>query len=270
MTPIISSPSCITLLTDFGDQDSYVGAMKGAIACIHPSLMVIDLTHQIPPQDLTAARFHLMNAVPYFPAGTVHLAVVDPGVGSQRRGIAVQLSTGFLVGPDNGIFSGVLHQNPAQRVVELTQTQYWRSPHPSSTFHGRDIFAPVAAHLARGVPIQQVGQPIDPASLVQLEMPSCQRLDNRIEGVIQYIDRFGNLITNIPGQTVEGQAWHAVLNDAGLPGNRTYADVDFGNGTALIGSHGWVEIAVRGGSARTQFDSSIGTPVQVVLCPLRR
>ncbi|MCY7320267.1 MAG: SAM-dependent chlorinase/fluorinase, partial [Phormidesmis sp. CAN_BIN36] len=130
----------LTLLSDFGLSDVYVAVMKGAIAQINSALTVIDLTHQVLPQDIATARFHLMNAYPYFPAGTVHVAVVDPGVGSLRRAIAIQLESGFLVAPDNGLVSGVLSQNSAIAAVELTNPFYWRTASPSTTFHGRGGF----------------------------------------------------------------------------------------------------------------------------------
>ena len=157
----------ITLLTDFGDRDIYVGVMKGAIAKINPQLKIIDLTHQIPPQNLLAARFALSNAYPYFPSGTVHIAVVDPGVGSSRRGVAVELKGGYVVCPDNGLCSGIL--DGAIAAVELNNSQYWRVSDPSYTFHGRDIFAPVGAHLANGVSLEELGREIDLASLVKLK-----------------------------------------------------------------------------------------------------
>ncbi|NJM57077.1 MAG: SAM-dependent chlorinase/fluorinase [Synechococcales cyanobacterium RU_4_20] len=148
----------VTLTTDFGLQDAYVGVMKGVIWGIAPQVKLVDLTHSIAPQDLWAARFQLANSVPYFPPGTVHVAVVDPGVGSQRRAIAIQCSQGWLVGPDNGLFSGVLERYPAQKVVNLSDRSYWRERSPSFTFQGRDIFAPVAAHLAQGVALEALGE----------------------------------------------------------------------------------------------------------------
>ncbi|HBE19368.1 MAG TPA: hypothetical protein DEG17_16930 [Cyanobacteria bacterium UBA11149] len=162
----------VTLLSDFGLRDVYVGVMKGVIAQINPLLTVVDITHEIPPQDIVAGRFNLMNAYSYFPKGTVHVAVVDPGVGSDRRAIAVQLESGFLVEPDNGLLSGVLSQNPPVKVVELTNPEYWLAATPSQTFHGRDIFAPVGAHLASGVPIEKLGKIIDVGTLVQLQIPT--------------------------------------------------------------------------------------------------
>jgi hypothetical protein len=198
----MNSNRILTLTSDFGLSDVYVGVMKGAIAQINPHLTVIDLTHDISPQNIAAAEFCLLDAYRYFPDGTVHVAVVDPGVGSNRRAIAIEFRHGFLVGPDNGIFSGVLSQSRAIAAVELTQTQYWRTPKPSNTFHGRDIFAPVGAHLASGVPLAELGRTIDLATLVQLDLPQLTHTSTGILGGIQYIDRFGNLVTNIPGSNV--------------------------------------------------------------------
>ena len=168
----MSRTNLVTLLTDFGEQDEYIGVIKGIIATINPKLQVIDLTHQIPPQNIETARFCLMNAYPYFPEGTVHVAVVDPGVGSKRRAIAVELESGFLVAPDNGLVSGVVEQNKVIAAVELTNSDYWYLKKPSSTFHARDIFAPVGTHLASGVSLDNLGNQIDLNSLVNLELPN--------------------------------------------------------------------------------------------------
>lgn len=267
----------LTLLTDFGLQDPYVGMMKGAIAQINPRLTVIDLTHQIPPQDIGSARFALMSAYPYFPAETVHVTVVDPGVGSRRRAIAIAVGrdathpTGFLIGPDNGVLSGVLQQNPVLAAVELTNSVYWRTPSPSSTFHGRDIFAPVAAHLASGVPLVELGAVISTDTLQQLAIPTCSykqdlsRPATTITGCIQAIDRFGNLITNIPGTDVLGKEWLAIVNGIALCGKQTYSERQAGELLALVGSHGWVEIAVNQGSAQATLKLTIGNSVQVLV-----
>ena len=193
----------LTLTTDFGLEDVYVGVMKGVIAGINPDLKVIDLTHQIPPQNIAAGRFCLLNAVPYFPKNTVHVAVVDPGVGSERKGCAIALENGFLVGPDNGLFSGILEQFPARKAVSLDNPKYWRTETVSSTFHGRDIFAPVGAHLANGVPFEEMGDAIAIEELTDFSFPSLSFTDNQIIGYIQYIDYFGNLITNIPASAVQ-------------------------------------------------------------------
>jgi S-adenosylmethionine hydrolase len=268
-------PAALVLLTDFGLQDAYVGMMKGVIAQIDPSLIVIDLTHQIPPQNLMAARFALMSAVPYFPSGSVYMAVVDPGVGTPRRAVAIEFGSapdrpaGFLVGPDNGLFSGVLDDVSALAAVELTNPRYWRTPTPSSTFHGRDLFAPVAAYLARGVPLHDLGAPINPDSLITLSIPNCRHMpmgnEIVIEGGIQAIDHFGNLVTTIPATEVMGKQWFVMLDDLRLLGQYTYNDVAPGNAVALIGSHGWVELAVNQGNAQTQLGVDWGKMVKVVV-----
>jgi S-adenosylmethionine hydrolase len=303
----MSQPGMVTLLTDFGLQDVYVGVMKGVIAQINPELQVIDLTHQIPPQNIPAGRFCLMDAAPYFPAGTVHLAVVDPGVGTARRAIALQLPQGYFVGPDNGLFSGVLslaETEPDLEIiaVELTNPNYWRTPQPSTTFHGRDIFAPVAAHLACGIPLEHFGNLINPATLVQFNLPDCTVTDGKIDGYIQYIDQFGNLITNIPAEAVKEKTWFVVINDLEdpkiqakskdykekkkkkgkkdksdidgqthavvsriIPSGQTYGDVQLGHLVALVGSHGWIEIAANHANAKIQLQLNWGSPVQVLL-----
>ncbi|MBD2246943.1 SAM-dependent chlorinase/fluorinase [Nostoc sp. FACHB-888] len=261
----IGQQRLLTLLSDFGDRDVYVGIMKGVIAQINLRLRVVDLTHQIPPQDIAAARFCLMNAYPYFPVGTVHVAVVDPGVGSKRRAIAVEFAQGFLVGPDNGIFSGVLSQSPAIAAVELTNLNYWRTPQPSNTFHGRDIFAPVGASLASGVFLKQLGQEIDPASLVKLDIGECQQTTTGVVGCIQYIDNFGNLVSNIPGSYVQGKTWCVQTDKLSILGCETYSDVNVGEVVALVGSHGWVEIAINSGNAHSQLQLDWQETLQVVL-----
>ena len=247
----------VTLLTDFGDRDVYVGVMKGAIATINSQLSVIDLTHQIPPQNLFAARFALLNAYPYFPRETVHVAVVDPGVGSHRRGIALKLSQGYLVCPDNGIASGILESETILAAVELSNPQYWRVSNPSNTFHGRDIFAPVGAHLASGVALSALGQTIAQNSLIKLNLPPAERLKNKITGCIQDIDRFGNLITNIPAAWLEAKTWRVIVANITIDSGRTYSQVDVGENIAIVGSHGWLEIAVNGGNAQNRLQLNL-------------
>ncbi len=259
------SKKLITLLTDFGYSDVYVGVMKGVIANINSSLKIIDLTHNIPPQNIAAARFNLMNAYSYFPQDTVHLAVVDPGVGTQRRAIAIRTATNFLVGPDNGLFSGVLAQNPPIAAVELTNSQYWRISQPSNTFHGRDIFAPVAAYLADGVNLEELGEAIATETLVKLNIPECIKTENYIQGTIQYIDHFGNLITNIPETLIKNTQWAVIFPNFTLPGTTNYSNVPVGNPLALIGSHGWVEISINGGNAQNKLNLNVGNTVEVLL-----
>lgn len=254
----------VTLLSDFGWQDVYVGVMKGAIARVDPTLSIIDLTHQIPPQNLAAARFSLLNACPYFPAETVHVAVVDPGVGSQRRGVAIATDLGYLVGPDNGIFSGILDRFPATAAVALTNANYWLTPSPSKTFHGRDIFAPVGAAIATGIPLEALGSAIAPESLVQFPLPQPQIAQQGIVGTIQYIDRFGNLISNIPATTVADRAWWVRVGDRQIPSSLTYSDRPLGELVALIGSHNWVEVAINGGNATATLGLKVQDPIEIV------
>ena len=257
----------LTLLSDFGTQDAYVGVMKGVIAQINPTLSVVDLTHAIPPQDIAAGRFNLMNAFPYFPKGTVHVAVVDPGVGSHRRAIAIRCSNvGYIVAPDNGIISGVLaqfHQSDIT-IIDLINRDYWHTPTPSATFHGRDIFAPVGAHLASGIPIDHLGPSISVESLVQLPIPLAQPGNEGITGVIQYIDIFGNLVTNIPGSFVTSRDWSIQCTHTIISAGLTYDDAIHGQIIALVGSHGWVEIAVNQGNAAQTLQVKVGDSIELL------
>jgi len=261
----MSGDRFLTLLTDFGLQDNYVGVMKGVIACINPNLNIIDITHEIPPQNLDAANFCLMTAYPYFPSGTVHVAVVDPEVGTRRRAVAIELAAGFLVGPDNGIFTGVLAHGKIAAAVELTNPEYWLKPESSTTFHGRDIFAPVGAHLATGITLLKLGMEIDPATLIRTDLPAFTETDAGITGYIQYIDRFGTLVTNIPGASVRDRQWSLTAGGKGIPGCKTYSDSRLGNLLALQGSHGFIEIAVNGGSAWAELRTGYRSPVHIVI-----
>lgn len=258
----------IALLTDFGLRDGYVGMMKGVMAGIAPRVQYIDLTHMIPPQDVWAGRFCLGNAVCCFPAGTVFLGVVDPGVGSARRGIAVQFAGGYFVGPDNGLVSGILDQYEAIAAVTLTNPRYWRTQTLnaiSSTFHGRDIFAPVAAHLATGISLQQLGAAIDPQDLVTLPLPPVHQQQQTLTGIIQYIDHFGNLVSNIPAEAILSQPGQVLYGDRPIPYVRTYSDVPPQQPCALIGSHGWLEISLNQGNAQIIFQAQRGDTVQFIL-----
>ncbi|MFN4067769.1 MAG: S-adenosyl-l-methionine hydroxide adenosyltransferase family protein [Thermosynechococcus sp.] len=240
----------IALLTDFGHQDAYVGVMKGVICRIHPQAQVIDLCHEIPPQDCRTASFQLLQAFPYFPEGTVHLVVVDPGVGTSRRAIALDFGHAYGVGPDNGVFSQVCDRYPPQRVVELTQPHFWRTPHPSATFHGRDIFAPVAAHLAAGTDFALLGSAIDPYSLMRLPHLTYEVTPQGVQGWIQAIDRFGNVITTLPAALL-AKGYHRIqIQGQQIPLVHTYGDAPPQQLMALVGSHGFIELAMNGGSAQ--------------------
>ena len=231
------SPSLpvITLLTDFGTADYFVGAVKGAILSVNPAAVVVDITHEIPPQDIEAGAFTLLAAYKTFPAGTIHVAVVDPGVGSTRRPIILSANEQFFVGPDNGLFSYIYDREPSHRIVHVTSDRYFR-PSVSTTFHGRDIFAPVAAALSTGIAVEEFGAEIDDAvQLPSLESPL--RIIN--------IDRFGNCVTNIrraeKSLVINGRTIREV--------RRFYGEGDGESLFAIWGSAGFLEISVNGGSA---------------------
>jgi len=254
----------IALLTDFGVVDGYVGVMKGAIACIAPGVMCIDISHDIAPQDLWGGRFCLMNAAPYFPTETVFLGVVDPGVGGDRQGIAVRFKQGYFVGPDNGLVSGLLEKFEAIAAVSLNNSQYWRTSDReriSQTFHGRDIFAPVAAHLAQGVPLAKLGSPLNLDELITLPLPSYVHRADQIEGTIQHIDHFGNLITTIPAQLCANIQGYVLWGDRQIPLVTTYSQVPSKTLCALIGSHGWLEISLNQGNASQKLAAKRHDPI---------
>ena len=262
----------ITLLTDFGLQDVYVGIMKGVISQINPNASIIDLTHDIPPQDIAAGSCALLSAYKYFPINTVHLAVIDPGVGSSRRGVAIEFDGGFLVGADNGLFSNLLSQTPAKKVVSLDNPQYWRSQSSSSTFHGRDIFAPIAAHLASGIEIEKLGTEIELESLISSDFPLVKIEGDNSIGQVQYIDRFGNLITNIAASDVSEDQLSSspqvinlqvIIHNQIIPMVATYSDRPRNELVALIGSHGYLEIAVNCGNAQARLQAQVGATVIV-------
>jgi hypothetical protein len=256
----------ITLLTDFGITDAFVGIMKGVILGINPEVHLVDLAHGIPPQQVVPAALLLRSAVGFFPPGTIHVAVVDPGVGSERQPLVIETERGILVGPDNGVLwpaAVAMHGAVARRVENL---DLCRRP-ISQTFHGRDIFAPVAAHLSRGVDPDTVG-PIT-SSVVEMSIPATHCVGSVIHGEIIYVDHFGNLVTNVaaeavacfPAPEVSVSIGHKLV--AGLA--TAYVAVPVGAPLALVGSWGVVEIAVRNGSAARMFAAGPGTPVTVVV-----
>ena len=244
----------LTLTTDFGTRDAYVPAMKGTILDIAPDLTLVDITHQISPQDVMEGAFVLANAVPYFPDDTIHLVVIDPGVGTDRRAVAVQMGDHWFVGADNGLFSLLAEELSPEQDVVLDSPSTWRTRHPSTTFHGRDIFAPAAAHLGRGIRPADLGTPIAPDELEHLRWARPTVMSDGIRGWIVHIDRFGNCITNIPRSLYEDQennletklyAGSAVIEGIA----NTYGDVEKGEPLALFGSSGYLEIAVNAGDA---------------------
>jgi S-adenosylmethionine hydrolase len=241
--------SIITLLTDFGSQDYFVGAMKGAILSINSGARIVDITHEISPGDIRAAAFNLLAVYKEFPAGTIHVAVVDPGVGSRRRGIILECKGQFFVGPDNGLFSWICEREEGFLAVHLTNEKFFRHP-VSHTFHGRDVFAPAAAALSSGIALKEFGSVID--DLVQLESLEPERVDGRvIEANIIHIDRFGNCITNLTRDHL-GATAKLVVNGREVSSFREFfADMGAGGDElfCVFGSAGFLEIAASNTSA---------------------
>jgi S-adenosylmethionine hydrolase len=254
----------IALLTDFGTRDHYAGTMKGVALGICPDATLVDLSHDVPPHDVVSAALELAAAYRYFPSGTIFLVVVDPGVGSARRGIAAEIGDFRFVAPDNGVLTAVLDEQPAKRVVELTERKYAR-PTVSRTFEGRDRFAPAAAWLARGVDLTALGRP---AGLIhRLELPQPVIAADRIKGEVVRVDHFGNLITNIRRKTFEALAGGPLQICAGEHNVArvvsTYADAAPGEICALFGSTDHLEIAANGTSAAAALNLWRGATVQV-------
>lgn len=261
--------SIVTLLTDFGTADYFVGAMKGAVLSADPSARLVDITHDIPPHDIEAAAFTLLAAFESFPAGTVHLVVVDPGVGSERRPVAVQSREHLFVGPDNGVFGHVYERLKTFRVFHLTNADYIRRD-VSTTFHGRDNFAPVAGALSRGVRPDALGPVV--ADAVRLPLAAPSRLDDdTLEASVIHIDRFGNLITNItprdlPDETIRRGA-RLTLGGREIKSFRRFFAEDGGAAPgepfAIWGSAGLLEIAVYRDSAARLLDARRGQSIVV-------
>ncbi|MBM3264907.1 MAG: SAM-dependent chlorinase/fluorinase [candidate division Zixibacteria bacterium] len=255
----------ITLLTDFGGRDGFVGAMKGVILDICPEAVIVDISHDIAPQDIREGAFVLRNACPYFPDGTIHVAVVDPGVGSHRRAIVVETSRHLFVGPDNGIFAYVYRMEKDFRVTRIAHSDFML-PTVSRTFHGRDVFAPIAAHLANGVGPKDIGPPVIDCDLGNIPEP-LYRSDG-ILGHVIHLDRFGNIITDISeddllriatGRSLCIEVGRATLDRLSV----AYADVADGEPLALVNSAGLLEVAVRDGDAARQIGVKRGDDVTV-------
>ncbi len=241
----------ITLMSDFGMSDHFVGVMKGVILNINPNVEIVDITHSIPPQDVYGAAFLVDSTCRYFPAGTIHVVVVDPGVGSRRRAIVCQTETAYFVCPDNGVLSYVLDEDSAHRVVVLDNSTYWLSE-VSNTFHGRDIFAPVAAHLSRGTSLSQFGHSANNVLRLPIQIPHVTK--TVIVGSVIWIDRFGNLITNLTSDMLESFGMNdGFVIKAGKAEvyqlNCAYAESEKGECLAIIGSSGHLEISVNQESA---------------------
>jgi len=262
-------PPIVALLSDFGTQDHYVGAMKGAVLSVCPEAHLVDIVHELPAHDVEAGAFALAAAYASFPPGTVFIAVVDPGVGSSRRALAIEAGGWRFVGPDNGLFSLVLADHPEARVHEITASRLFRRD-VSATFHGRDVFAPVAGHLAAGMPLSDVG-PVAP-SPIRKTIPPVRRRGDEWEGEVLQVDRFGNLVTNVGAPDVDeilrrfdGDPTEVVVvvEGAVLPLARTYSDVPEGEACALLGSARRLEVAVHGGSASRLLGAAKGAVIRI-------
>ena len=236
----------ITLTTDFGGNDPFFGIMKGVILTICPEARIEDITHDISPQDIWQANFIIQTSYYYFPTSTIHVCVVDPGVGGQRRPILIKTKKYFFIGPDNGIFTGVLEKEEIVNIVELTEKKYWL-PNVSQTFHGRDIFAPVAGHLAKqetGDIVKKFGKEVKVNDLTRLNIQKPVKNEKGYSGIIQYIDHFGNLITNIPNDNVPDEISGKVkdINFNGLVSS--FSEAQNERLTAIKGSSGYIELFI--------------------------
>lgn len=255
----------ITLTTDFGTKDPFVGIMKGVIARIDPSATVVDLTHGISPQDIFGAAMVLRHATEYFPRGTIHVAVVDPGVGTTRRPLLFESNDAYFVGPDNGVFSLLFEERRPKRIIHLSNPAYYLRKNTSATFHGRDIFAPIAAYLSAGVAPAAFGDEVDDAVRIEWPAPVCS--SRSITGKIVYIDGFGNLFSNIREADLAGldcQSISIVLGDLTIPGLAlNYAAARQGEPVAVINSWGLLEIAANQANAARLLHTGIGDKVYV-------
>lgn len=263
----------ITLTTDFGLTDSYVAQMKGVILGINPGVRIVDVSHQIAPQNIREAAFVLSTVQSSFPKGTIHLVVVDPGVGTKRGAIILRTPNADFVAPDNGVLSYIIHQISNQsakqhqiksdlrlEAVAITNSQYFRSP-VSNTFHGRDIFAPVAAHLSLGVPLKSFGKSVTTIEILPLPTPFLAP-DGSLTGEIIHVDGFGNLITNIKEEDLPQKTLTINIGKKTIPGlSSSYAEEE--KLLAIINSNGYLEISVKEGNASTYLHVGVGGEVKV-------
>lgn len=255
--------SIITLTTDFGPGSAYVAAVKGVILSIHPAVTIVDLSHEVPPQDIRRAALLLEAAADCYPPDTIHVAVVDPGVGTDRAIVYARIGSQQYIAPDNGLLSRLAARTAPTKIIRLADPQYWRRP-VSATFHGRDVMAPVAAHLALGLDPDRLGPPLE--KLTSLGWSPVRSAPTRIDGEVIEIDSFGNLITNIEVDTFSGRPTDrrvcAVCNIYETWGiYRAYADQPIGALIALVGSSGRLELALVGGNAARRLGIDVGAPV---------
>lgn len=259
----------LTLTTDFGTKDAYVAAMKGTVLQTASNATLVDISHEVTAQGIMEAAFILSNAVPYFPPGTVHLVVVDPGVGTERRPIAVQIGDQQFVGADNGLLTLLMNENQPVKAVTLDNEALWRTPTPSATFHGRDIFAPAAAHLAAGTSLSELGSPLAPEDLETLRWAHPTTDPEGIRGWVVHIDHFGNCITNISRNLFETERKERCpklyVGSAVIDGvQSTYGTVAKEDPLALFGSSGYLEIAINSGNAAELLSIKKGDPINII------
>lgn len=257
----------ISLLTDFGMKDGFVGTMKGVIWKILPDAQIADISHEIAPQNVMEGAIALWRAAPFFPAGTVHIAVVDPGVGTQRRSMAARIGVHYFVGPDNGLFTPLIEdaQKTGQILtfIHLDQPQYWL-PAVSRTFHGRDVFAPVGAHLAAGVALDTLGTRFDDPVMLPLSKP--QKTPTGFIAHITVVDIFGNLTTDLPGVAVIGREIRVQIKGREINGiSPSYGHKQPGELVTLVDSEGYLEVAVVNGSASKILGAEVGDQVEIFL-----
>ena len=261
----------VTLTTDFGLRDGYVAAMKGVLLSAAPGVTLLDVTHEVAAQDVMEGAFVLGQALPYLPEGAVHLVVVDPGVGTDRRAIAARFTVGGrthrFVGPDNGLLSLLCGEGTPDEVVVLDRPEAWRAPLPSATFHGRDVFAPVAARLAAGASLGDVGSPT--GAIQSLHWPLPRYDAEGVDGWVVHIDGFGNCVTNITAVELErhqpGGAFKCYVGSTIIRGlTATYGDASPGDALVLAGSSGFLEVAVRDGDAAALLSVHRGDSVNLV------
>ncbi|HTN77983.1 MAG TPA: SAM-dependent chlorinase/fluorinase [Pirellulaceae bacterium] len=258
----------ITLTTDFGTRSSYVAQMKGVILALAPETTLVDLTHEIAPQNIRQAALFLRDATPHFSPGTVHVAVIDPGVGTARQIICAELAGQCYLAPDNGVLSLLARESPPSRLIAVTNPRYWRAT-VSNTFHGRDIFAPVAAQLSLGLPPTALGETINSLETLAWPEPLCAA--TQIAGEIIDIDSFGNLISNIHHDQIAqhlrltaGDACEVLLGGSVIGGlSRTYGERRAGSLVAICGSGGYLEVAIVGGSAASILGVTVGAPIRI-------
>jgi len=256
----------ITLLSDFGEV--YPASMKGVILDIDPGANIVDITHSIPRHDIRAGAFILMNTAKYYPSGTVHIAVVDPGVGTKRRAIAVRAEsmegkTHFFIGPDNGLLIPAAKSIGNIKVYEISNSTLFQE-NISSTFHGRDVFAPVGAYISKGLGIEKVGRRINDFNV--LDFGTGRRIKDSLQGEVIYIDIFGNIITNFFGKSLDFRSGDELIIDKRkVIFSRSYGFCEEGYPLALVGSHGYLEIAVNMGSAARMFCKKQGDEIKICI-----